>query len=120
MVMMKESVILIGICLFDLLTTLFLLGNNHATEGNPLMAYYLKGGAGTFVAAKLILLFLPIFIAEWCRQFRPNFVQKMLRGAIIGYVGIYVLLFLGINYPALAGGKALGLSLIGIEQPANH
>ena len=102
MIVMKESVILIGICLVDLLATLFLLGSNQAVEGNPVMAFYLNSGTSVFVMAKLLLLFLPIFIAEWCRQYRPMFVQRMLRAAIFGYVGIYVVLFLGVNYPAFA------------------
>lgn len=100
--MLKESVILIGVCLADLLATLYLVGNHGAMEGNPLMAFYLRAGTGTFVIAKLVLLFLPIFIAEWCRQFRPRFVQRMLQFAIVGYLGLYTTLFLGANYTALA------------------
>ena len=100
--LMKESVILIGICLADLLATLFLIGNGGAREGNPVMAYYLKAGTASFVMAKLVLLFLPIFIAEWCRQFKPKFVQRMLQLAILGYVGVYITLFIGVNYPAFA------------------
>ena len=100
--LMKESVILIGICLADLLATLFLIGNGGAREGNPVMEYYLKAGTGSFVMAKLVLLFLPIFIAEWCRQFKPKFVQRMLQLAIVGYVGMYITLFVGVNYPAFA------------------
>ena len=102
MSLMKESVILIGICLADLLATLFMIGNGGAREGNPVMAYYLKAGTGSFVMAKLVLLFLPIFIAEGCRQFKPKFVQRMLQLAILGYVGVYIMLFVGVNYPAFA------------------
>jgi len=108
--LMKESVILIGICLADLLATLLLIGGNHAVEGNPVMAYYLKAGTGAFVLAKLALLFLPIFIAEWCRQFKPRFVQRMLQLAIIGYVGLYVTMFVGANYQALASQRVSGVT----------
>ena len=104
--LMKESVVLIGICLADLLATLFLIGNNGAKEGNPLMAFYLRAGTGTFVVAKLALLFLPIFIAEWCRQFKPRFVRRMLQLAIFGYVGMYITFFIGVNYPAFAARTA--------------
>ena len=100
--LMKESVILIGICLADLLATLFLMANHGAREGNPVMDYYLRAGTGAFVLAKLALLFLPIFIAEWCRQFKPRFVQRILQLAIVGYVGVYLTFFIGVNYQAFA------------------
>ncbi len=52
---------------------------------------------------KLTLMCLPIFIAEWSRQYRPRFVKMMLRGAIAFYVGSYILVFLAVNVaPAVA------------------
>lgn len=96
----RESQILITLCIVDLVTTLVFLRTDRATEGNPLMAFYLRYGVGTFVLAKLSLIFLPVFIAEWSRQYRPRFVKAMLRGAIAAYAGVYLLLFLTINVPA--------------------
>ncbi len=93
----RESQILIALCVLDLATTLVLLRTDRATEGNPIMAFYLRYGVGTFVLAKLSLIFLPVFIAEWSRQYRPRFVKLMLRGAIATYAGIYLMLFLTIN-----------------------
>lgn len=95
----RESQILITLCIVDLVTTLVLLRTDRATEGNPIMAFYLHYGVGTFVLAKLSLIFLPVFIAEWSRQYRPRFVKLMLRGAIATYAGIYLMLFLTINVP---------------------
>ncbi len=97
----RESKIIIGICLIDLAVTLVLLRGANVAEGNPLMNYYLQRGVGAFVVAKLCLLFLPIFIAEWCRQYSPVFVKRMLRLAIVAYVGSYGLLFLRLNVPVL-------------------
>lgn len=104
MTLMKESLILIVICLADLLFTMLLLGKSQASEGNPLMAYYLQFGVGAFVLAKLALLAFPIFVAEWSKQYRPEFVRSMMRFAIAAYVGIYVVLFLGVNVPTMASG----------------
>jgi hypothetical protein len=93
----RESMVLIAICAADLLSTLFLLQSHGAGEGNPLMAFYLRYGVGTFVMMKLTLMVLPVFIAEWSKQYRPKFVRLMLRTAIVTYVGTYILLFLTVN-----------------------
>lgn len=97
MTLTRESLLLIGICTADLASTLFLLQNGIAREGNPLMSYYLKHGIGTFVMIKLSLVFLPIFIAEWCKQFKPRFVRFMLRATIAVYVGSYLLVMITVN-----------------------
>lgn len=113
MTLTKESLVLISICTLDLASTLLLLNAGSAVEGNPLMAYYLKYGIGTFVMVKLTLIFLPVFIAEWSKQYRPQFVRFMLRAAIGVYVGIYAFLFLTVNLaPDLLTqlGKMLGFT----------
>ena len=97
MTLTKESLLLIGIATVDLAATLLLLGAGVAFEGNPLMAFYLKYGVGTFVLVKLSLIFLPIFIAEWSKQYRPRFVRFMLRATIVTYLGVYLVLFAGVN-----------------------
>lgn len=97
MSLMKESLILIVIGLGDLLYTLFLMGGRQATEGNPVMAYYLQFGVGAFVLVKLALLFLPIFVAEWSKRFKPNFVKWMMRGAIAVYAATYLVMFVTLN-----------------------
>jgi len=100
MTITRESMVLMGICVLDLTSTLLLLNAKQASEGNPLMSFYLRYGIGTFVLMKLTLVLLPIFIAEWSRQYRPRFVRNMLRTAIATYLGVYLLLFLTINVGA--------------------
>jgi len=101
--LMKESVILIALCLADLIATLVLIDNSYAREGNPVMAYYLRHGLAPFVLAKLALVALPIFVVEWSRQFRPRLARNLVRFAIAAYLGIYLVLFLGVNVkPILA------------------
>lgn len=97
MTLTKESIFLIGICTADLASTLLLLSSGGAIEGNPLMAFYLKYGIGTFVMVKLSLVFLPIFIAEWGKQYKPKFVRFMLRATIATYLGMYLIVFLTVN-----------------------
>ncbi len=97
MTLTRESLLLILICMVDLASTLYLLKTDGASEGNPLMSFYLKYGVGTFVMMKLTLVILPLFIAEYSRQYRPKFVRFMLRATIAAYVGIYLALFLTVN-----------------------
>ncbi|MBI2842205.1 MAG: hypothetical protein HYX78_02270 [Armatimonadetes bacterium] len=108
MALMAESVLLIFIGLTDLLVTLVFLQSRAFVEGNPLMAYYLKLGTGPFIVVKMMLLFLPIFVAEWSRRYRPQFVRWMLRGAIAAYLGTYILLFFIINVVPLAKASDSG------------
>lgn len=103
-----ESRILIVICLADLVSTLLLLSHGLALEGNPLMSFYLRFGIAVFVAVKLALIFLPIFIAEWSMRHRPRFVRMMLRTTIAIYVSLYLLVGLSMNVitPATASAQA--------------
>jgi len=93
----RESLLLIAICTADLISTLLLIGKGGAAEGNPLMGFYLRYGIGTFVMVKLSLIFLPIFIAEWGKRYKPRFVRIMLRATIAAYLGMYLLVFLTVN-----------------------
>ena len=97
MTLAKESIFLIGICTADLASTLLLINSGGAVEGNPLMAFYLRYGIGTFVMVKLSLVFLPIFIAEWGKQYKPRFVRFMLRATIATYLGMYLVVYLMVN-----------------------
>ncbi len=105
MSLMRESLILITIGLADLLSTLHLMAEKQATEGNPMMAYYLQFGVGAFVIVKLTLLFLPVFIAEWSKRYKPKFVKWMLRGAIAVYLGSYIVGFVLVNVQPIVKDK---------------
>lgn len=110
MTLTKESLLLIGICTADLASTLLLLNSGGAVEGNPLMSFYLRYGIGAFVMVKLSLVFLPIFIAEWGKQYKPKFVRWMLRATIATYLGMYLVVFLTVNVGrVLASGEPMYL-----------
>ena len=97
MTITKESIVLIAICTLDLVLTLLFIGHNMASEGNPLMDYYLRYGIRTFIMIKLAMIILPIFVAEYSRRYKPKFVRFMLRATIAAYVGTYLILFLTVN-----------------------
>ena len=86
-----ESYVMASICLADLATTLFWVSYRNASEGNPLMAFFLHaGGTPAFIAAKLVLFLAPLFIAEWARRRSPRFVRGALRLTILAYLTLYV------------------------------
>jgi hypothetical protein len=100
----RETIVLVAVGLVDLSLTLLLVNRFNALEANPLMGFFLRRGVWSFVLAKLfVFLAAPLAIAEWCRQFRPQFVRKMLRAAIVVYV-----LMLGWAVFAQAHGMATG------------
>jgi len=85
-----ETCFLAALCLLDLATTCFWIKYRDAAEGNPLMAWYLQtGGTPAFVAIKIVLFALPLFVAEWARRARPQFVRAALRLGIVAYLALY-------------------------------
>lgn len=106
MTITRESQVLILICLLDLASTLVLLSQGQAREGNPLMQFYLHIGVWAFVCIKLALVILPIFVAEWSMRYRPKFVRAMLRTAIAAYLSLYFVVFLSANVVAKVDSAA--------------
>ncbi|CUU11261.1 MAG: DUF5658 family protein [Fimbriimonadales bacterium] len=97
----NESWAIILICVADLLITLVLIDKGLAEEGNPLMRFYLGHGVWAFVLAKSIMVAAPVVIIEWGLRHRPRTVATLARAGIAGYLGIYALMFLTINVPAM-------------------
>lgn len=92
-----ESLILIGICLADMLVTLYLVMQGMATEQNPIMAACLDCGPAVFVLVK-IASFVPFVIAvELYRRRNPEFARKSCILAITLYVVIFCALTIGTN-----------------------
>jgi hypothetical protein len=89
----KETYILLAICAVDLAFTAWLVTTRHGIEGNPLMSYYLHGGWAPLLLAKLVLVIMPIFIAEWARRYHPVFVRRALQFAIVVYLAAYGVAF---------------------------
>jgi len=85
-----DSLLLFGICMADMLSTLYWVNAGTAVELNPYMNFWLRHGYAAFCAAK-ILSFVPLLIvAAAYRQRRPRLIRFALRGAIVVYLAIYV------------------------------
>lgn len=96
-----ESWAIILVCVADLLTTIVLIAHGLAEEGNPIMRYYLEHGVLPFTLAKLVLVAAPVVIIEWGRRHRPQTVRTLARVGVMGYLTLYVGMFLTINVPAI-------------------
>lgn len=90
----RESYVILAICFLDLLFTAWLITTRRAIEGNPLMSFYLSSGLGMLVGVKVLLVAMPLFVAEWARRHRPQFVHRALRFAIAVYLSVYVIAFM--------------------------
>lgn len=84
-----ESGAVSGVCLADLLSTLFWVQYRGAAEGNPLMAFYLAQGVAAFVLAKVLLCVPPLYLAEYARVRSPRFVRLSLRATFALYLLAY-------------------------------
>ena len=85
-----ESVLLFGICVGDMASTLYWVHRHLATEANPWMAFCLTHGDGAFCAVKL-LSFLPFLaLCAWLRPRRPRLIAFSLRLTVVLYVAVYV------------------------------
>lgn len=85
-----ESLLLFTICLSDMLSTLFWVHTNQATEANPWMSLWLHYGDWAFCAAKLISFVPFLLVAAYYRPRRPRMIAIALRGTLALYAGIYL------------------------------
>lgn len=108
----KESWILAAIGLADLVTTLVWIDRDGAHEANPLFAFFWQQGVLTFVAAKVLFLFGPLFILEWARRQQGRFVLLASRTAIVAYLVLYGAGIAGLNPRPVAAESAPGLQIL--------
>jgi len=85
----KQTLVLAGIGLLDLVSTLWFLHRHGAAEANPLMAYFLAKGTLAFALAKFGFLAVPLAVLEWAGRRQPAFVRRAANIAIISYVTLY-------------------------------
>jgi DMSO/TMAO reductase YedYZ heme-binding membrane subunit len=79
-------IIILVLCVFDGLATLFHLVNGTATELNPIMGYAIQLGPQKFILLKLALTFACLLMLLFHRNARG------VRKALLGIMFLYVLL----------------------------
>ncbi len=83
-----STLCLTTVALFDLVTTMVLLGRGME-EGNPLFAWLLGYGPQVFVGAKVVFLAGPILILEFVRMRSPRSAEQGTWLAFLAYAGLY-------------------------------
>lgn len=96
-----ESLVLMGICIADMILTLYCVMIGIAKEQNPIMAACIRISPVVFVLVKMIS-FVPFVVAvEHYRKKNPVFALAACRFAIVLYLVAYVMLTLGVNLAIL-------------------
>jgi len=84
-----QSYTLSAICLADLTSTVWLCHAFDASEGNPLMAFFLAQGVCAFACAKIVMTAAPLAVLEWARRIRPKLGAIALNTSVLGYLAVY-------------------------------
>jgi len=84
-----ETLILGSICMLDMLSTVWLIHNGLAREGNPVMDFYVQRSLVGFAIVKSLLIVAPLTALELMRQKNPVFVTRVLRLGIAAYLLVY-------------------------------
>ena len=84
-----QSYALSALCMGDLASTVWLCGVHDASEGNPIMAFFLAQGVVAFAAVKLAFTAIPLGILEWARRIQPKLGYLALNTALLGYLTLY-------------------------------
>ena len=94
MKLMRETWIMAGICIFDLVGTLWLMHLHLALEANPLMRMFLAKGLIWFIGIKLFWTVVPLGLLEAVARTSGDWVRPYLRTGIVAYIGLHVVNFL--------------------------
>lgn len=95
---LPETTVLAIVGCVDLVSTVYLIATGQAQEANPLMAGLLTAfGPRGLIAAKFLLLAVPLALAEFARKRKPAFVRTALRVGLILYLTIYAVSFIRYN-----------------------
>jgi hypothetical protein len=81
---------LVGIGLFDLVSTLMLMSRGYAWEANPLFAWLASHGSFPFAIAKVAFLAIPILILEYARERSPKSAEQGTWLAVVCYALFYL------------------------------
>lgn len=84
-----EMMLLFLIVSSDMLSTLYWVHHHTATEGNPVMAYWLRIGDWAFILFKMMTILPFLALAAYVRTKRPRFIKFSLRFTLLAYGLIY-------------------------------
>ena len=87
---LPETTLLVCLCTFDMLFTLYCVRVGLAREANPMLKQSLSDSNLHFIFLKAATFLVPVTCLELLRRYRPRFVASALRMAFVGYLAIYL------------------------------
>ena len=89
---MPETTLLVALCTWDMLYTLYCVRTGLAREANPALRSSLAHSNSAFLVLKGATFLVPVVALELIRSKRPKFVSLAMR---VGFVAYAVILHLG-------------------------
>jgi hypothetical protein len=87
---LPETTLLVTLCTWDMLYTLYCVRNGLAREANPALKTSLTNSNMTFILVKGATFLIPVVILELIRSLRPKFVTVAMRVGFVAYALIYI------------------------------
>lgn len=94
---LPETWALVGICIADMLQTVYVVTHGLAVEANPMLAAAMDKSPWAFMALKSVSFVAPLGAVELLRPRSPEFIRLALRLGAVGYLAVYLVGSLHIN-----------------------
>lgn len=94
---LPETFLLLGICMFDMLQTVYVVRSGLAIEANPVLASAMSYSPWAFISLKSVTFLAPLGAVELLRPRNPGFVRLALKFGAYGYLLVYLFGTLHIN-----------------------
>ncbi len=86
---LPETILMVVLCTFDTLYTLFCVRAGLAEETNPVLRHTLAVSDFAFLLVKGASFLIPLTLLELIRAKRPKFVEQAMRFGFMAYAGCY-------------------------------
>jgi len=87
---LPETVLLVALCTWDMLYTLYCVRTGLAHEENPMLRSSIASSDTAFLIVKGSTFLIPILLLELIRTIRPRFVTFMMRFGFLAYALLYI------------------------------
>ncbi len=87
---LPETILLVTLCTWDMLYTLYCVRTGVAREQNPILKGSLDQSNWAFLLLKGATFLVPIWLLEIIRTIRPKFVTSVMRCGFLAYAAIYI------------------------------
>ncbi len=89
-IVMPETVLIVTLCTWDMLYTLYCVRTGLAREQNPVLQASIDHSDARFLIVKGLTFMIPVIFLEILRTLRPKFVTNAMRLGFLAYAVIYI------------------------------